>query len=540
MDLNELGKQPIPGDKPAGQDVRYEESFDALQAEIDKLSIATTEGEGIDWDRVVQLSQTILAEKSKNIQVAAYLAVALTQTRGVDGLATGLTILEDLVENFWETMYPPKKRKRGRFNAVTWFRERVESYLESYAGDTVPADQMQAAQDALAGLDQALAAQDDDAPILSELRDYLSRLPVEEPPAEAESEPEAEGEKPAEQAAPKPEPSPAAEQPAPRAAPPARPAPPAPQPAASAAPEQPASQADVAAVVEAGLSELARAADYLIANDPANPQGYRLNRVAAWLTVDQAPMSDGKQTQLPAPDEMIMSAILGNFQSGRYENAVAGAESRVRQYLFWLDLSRITAQSLEQLGGRHQKAAETVALDTALFVHRLPGIERLTFQDGTPFADKDTRAWLKGVALGGGDSAAPQSGGDDDAEVARQAAEIQKMIRDQKAADGLKLAAEALSRVGGKKRFLWNINLARIMPLCGRPELARAYVDDILADIERFQLERWDPPLALAGYGAVFEVLSEEEDEAEQKRAQDALAKMARIDPSAAFSINSS
>lgn len=119
MKVRELGQNPISPDNPSGNDAHYEPEFEQLQQEIDKLSIVSAAGDSTDWKKVTSLSVTILSEKSKDLLVAVYLVTGLTKTHGFEGFAVGVAFLKDLVENFWETMYPPKRRMRGRLNALS-------------------------------------------------------------------------------------------------------------------------------------------------------------------------------------------------------------------------------------------------------------------------------------------------------------------------------------------------------------------------------------------------------------------------------------
>ena len=130
MDLLSLGKDPINPDQPAGSDVRYEPEFEKLQAETDKLSSPSSSG-GIDWEKVSDMAALILAEKSKDLLVASFLAVSQVHTRQTEGLAVGVTVMHDLVENFWDTLFPPKKRMRGRLGAIEWWIEKTESALKA-------------------------------------------------------------------------------------------------------------------------------------------------------------------------------------------------------------------------------------------------------------------------------------------------------------------------------------------------------------------------------------------------------------------------
>ena len=100
---------PIPGDSPAGADLRYDPVFEqireARRAE-DPLGAVEGEPKQPDWEQVRDLSAEALAAKSKDLQIAAWLTEALIHTGGFDGFAAGLRVLTGLLEEYWETVYP--------------------------------------------------------------------------------------------------------------------------------------------------------------------------------------------------------------------------------------------------------------------------------------------------------------------------------------------------------------------------------------------------------------------------------------------------
>ncbi|HDD45374.1 MAG TPA: type VI secretion system protein TssA, partial [Candidatus Desulfofervidus auxilii] len=128
MELEILGKSPIESNPPCGLDVRYEPEFEELQNEIDKLSSPT--GGTIEWSKVLELSSKILTEKSKDLLVTSYLCTALVELKGIEGFVKGLKIYKDMIENFWENLFPPKKRLRGRIRAIEWWIEKVGNSLK--------------------------------------------------------------------------------------------------------------------------------------------------------------------------------------------------------------------------------------------------------------------------------------------------------------------------------------------------------------------------------------------------------------------------
>ena len=76
MDAVALGRDPIPGESPAGFDAKFEPEYEAVLAEISKLGSAT-QAEPLSWSKVEEQAESILAGKSKDILMAAYLGVAL-------------------------------------------------------------------------------------------------------------------------------------------------------------------------------------------------------------------------------------------------------------------------------------------------------------------------------------------------------------------------------------------------------------------------------------------------------------------------------
>ncbi len=110
---------PIPGDSPAGLSLRDDFSPGSPYYAIkDARSVARAversmlwgtdeaSGDRADWRPVVDLGVAILAEQSKDLEVASWLTEALVRRHGYAGLRDGFHLLHGLVENFWENLYP--------------------------------------------------------------------------------------------------------------------------------------------------------------------------------------------------------------------------------------------------------------------------------------------------------------------------------------------------------------------------------------------------------------------------------------------------
>lgn len=102
--------KPIPGENPSGQNVRYT-IYDRIQEarreeEGTSLGIWSRELKKADPGLVIKIASDVLSSQSKDLQVAAWLTEAWVVREGLPGLEKGLKLIEALLVNFWETLYP--------------------------------------------------------------------------------------------------------------------------------------------------------------------------------------------------------------------------------------------------------------------------------------------------------------------------------------------------------------------------------------------------------------------------------------------------
>jgi len=102
---------PIPGEKPCGEDLRYTPIYDKIkEARREEEEVQEgewrTEGKKADYPQVVKLAVEALSTKTKDLQIAVWLTEALLRTEGFAGLKQGLDLLQGLVGTFWDGLYP--------------------------------------------------------------------------------------------------------------------------------------------------------------------------------------------------------------------------------------------------------------------------------------------------------------------------------------------------------------------------------------------------------------------------------------------------
>ena len=110
IDLEKL-LTPIEGENPAGENLRYTPTYDAIKEarrEEDDLDRGEWDREvkTADWEAVRQIAIEALTEKTKDIQIAVWLIEALIKIEGFPGLESGLELLSGLMETFWDNVYP--------------------------------------------------------------------------------------------------------------------------------------------------------------------------------------------------------------------------------------------------------------------------------------------------------------------------------------------------------------------------------------------------------------------------------------------------
>ena len=110
IDVESLLSEVRP-DAPCGEDLSYDNSFLALEGMLRPQSaggvVAGVEekAEEPNW-REVRDSSIELLQRSKDLWVAMYLALAELKLDGIAGLRGGLALLQGLLERYWEHLYP--------------------------------------------------------------------------------------------------------------------------------------------------------------------------------------------------------------------------------------------------------------------------------------------------------------------------------------------------------------------------------------------------------------------------------------------------
>jgi type VI secretion system protein ImpA len=135
--------KPLPGDEPTGTSVRYDPVIAEIRIarESDDPSLPQGEWERplkkADWSLVASLCSQTLSERSKDLQIAAWLSEAWIHLYQVDGLRAGVRLIQGLLDIYWEGVHP-RQSEDGDFDArvapLAWMNESIPLTLRLHVG----------------------------------------------------------------------------------------------------------------------------------------------------------------------------------------------------------------------------------------------------------------------------------------------------------------------------------------------------------------------------------------------------------------------
>ncbi len=109
LDFDQLLSEVSP-DNPAGEDLEYDPAFIALQNLTAKKSEGAIESpeketDQVDWG-AVRRGVLELMTRTRDLRLAVLLTRSLVASEGLSGLAQGLTLIHQLMDRFWDSLYP--------------------------------------------------------------------------------------------------------------------------------------------------------------------------------------------------------------------------------------------------------------------------------------------------------------------------------------------------------------------------------------------------------------------------------------------------
>lgn len=445
----------INENEPTGEDPGYDDDFQRIREEVNKLS-------GIDTGLICQLAEKLLTGTCKDLRVITFYVWARLHQDGESGLAQGLELLAAMLAQFGTRLHP--QRERSRKSALEWLgSSRVTDSLSLFP--EVDMSVMQRITAALLLAVQTLQTFAEDArPDLARLYQALDNRLVQSggtnslvPQTSREEN----------------------------------------------ATTVPALSAPVMNAVTSGRDLLDQAkvlAKYLRDQPGGWLAGHHLLKSVRWDTLAELPPLDASgRTRLVPPKPDNRAHLKRLYLQKSWSELLEHTDTLLAQGVnhLWLDVQWYTWQALVKLDNDSVRA-DILCRDLEGLLARLPGLEALAFNDGTPFADEVTLNWIKENVLD------DMPGWKDEPVTATVSSSDDVLMLEPEVlakadSEGIEAALSWLQVQPGytssRERWLMRLLMARVSEQYGKNEMALHLLGELDVSARELTLEQWAPKL---------------------------------------------
>ncbi|MCX8959048.1 type VI secretion system protein TssA [Erwinia psidii] len=451
---------PLAAGNGAGDDPTYEDDFQLMREEINKLS-------GTDTDLLCRLAKQVVTHQARDIRVVTWYIYARLQREGDSGLADGLTLLIAMLKQAGQHCHP--LRSNARLTALEWLNSNKVLDAFSRWPDVTREDTARTAA-ALCLLEEVLTKMSDSdqpsfAGLLRALETRLAGAGGLDTPVAASHQEET----------------------------------------TDVGTSAFSGSAVPAATAVKSEVELVRQLRVLSGWVVEQPQGWlaahRMMKAARWDLVTQLPALDASgRTRLLPPKPDYRAQLKRLYLQQSWTELIEQVDVMFTEggNRFWLDLQWYLWQSLSRAGAPWEFWADYVLSDLKLLLKRLPGLETLAWNDGTPLADEVTLGWIaekvNNDMPGFANEPAMSTGGQADDILSLETEAMEKGD-----SEGPEAALGWLQSRPGmdspRSRWLLRLLMTRVAEQYGRNELALHLLGELTASAPQLTLSDWEPGL---------------------------------------------
>lgn len=446
---------PLSESLPCGVDYKYEDSFLAIEAEIDKTN-SMLEGVSTDWNEVAKASLELLENYSKDTKVFCWWAYAKWKSQSVSGLQEALSLFNTLLTTYEDKLFP--KSTKVKISSLNWLEELLNEEIIDERGSLKASIDPEAFLNIFKELEEKFSLTvKDEVAVFRKLRSALERE-VKSKEIEATATPTVTTN---------------------------------PQSVGTELSEI-GSDADAAKVLRSFKKQAGLLHNYYRGQDSSDIRSVRLVRLLSWFEIDSLPVDEDGKTPLNPPSEMSTNGIDDLIAEEKLDEALDSLESLLTLSPFWLEGHLMAFNLLTQMG--HEACALEVKNALVSFVKADEKILELSFKDTTPFASIKLKQWL-GESMGEASIAVVGENSEDDREEVIEKAYALAKKKRIKEAMGLLQVNYGLA-VSKEDKFHWRLAKAEVAAEFGKIDVAKALLEDLKRDIDRYNLDEWKPELA--------------------------------------------
>ena len=445
---------PISATHPTGEDPGYDDDVQRIREEVNKLS-------GIDTARITSLTEQLLTDVTKDIRVMTFYLWARLHQQGEMGLAEGLELLAAALRRYGNALHP--QRPRSRQAALTWLGSgRMLDSLSLWP--EVSLRSVRRICGALLLISDALDEEEKPLllPLVRALETRLAQHGVESNTTALH----------------------AAHQ-------------------ALSADTQSTPVSAALAPVNSGeaLKSQAKLLAKFMREQPGGwLSAHHLMKSVRWDTLSQLPALDGSgNTRLLAPKPDQRAHLKRLYLQQSWLELLELTDTLFSQAInhLWLDLQWYASEAISR-SGMDSSLVTIIEQDLNGLLLRLPGLEVLTFSDGTPFADEVTLNWISQRVRNEPGYPEPETlfaGSPVDSDVLSYESEALEKAE----TEGIETALLWLQQRPGvhavREQWLLRLIMARLCEQFGRQEMALHLLGELHAQAATLTLSQWSPEL---------------------------------------------
>jgi type VI secretion system protein ImpA len=296
------------------------------------------------------------------------------------------------------------------------------------------------------------------------------------------------------------------------------------------------------------IRKVAEAAAYLRRREPTSPASYLMLRGLRWGEL-RAAIDLADPTRLEAPPTELRRHLKRLLLEKKYEQLLESAESAMALPCSraWLDLQRFVVEACDALGSGYEAISRAIRSELKALVSDIPQLLDATLMDETPVANAETRAWLMSLVQGTSEPAAAAetplrtSAGSNGlgsrwpgqaTDAYTSALQYLREGQERKAFEILQ--QDIAHKRSGRERFRRRMQLVEICASTNKGNVAQPILDDLAAAIETHKLDEWEDPGVVAGALATIMKLSTKV-QADKAQQQKLFERICRLDPAQAL-----
>ena len=384
--------QPVSLEAPCGEDLRYDPFYEDIEIILTNQN-SLYASSAVNWASLIPKIEHLLITRTKDITLLCWLCFARFNTEGIIGLNTSLHALLHITKQYWDDCFP--RRLKSKIAAIQWLVSQLESQLSVIDQVVYDHEQLSSLLFYLQSLDEQLKNQYSPEqsiffPMIGQIKKIISTTQskqTEKPQITDEVAGSASSIK---------------EIPLPtrvigeRGKPTVQ---------ASIRKQIEVHRLDIVQTEQDAISlhrQIKKASGNLTAywmnQDRTDSRSYLLNRAIAWLALNKSPEHNTAFQTKIKPVSITQQDLFKTLDlQKKYDALLCELEKTITNKPLWLTGYYLSWKCLQQLN-YVDLATEHAALLQFLIL-RLPDLVQLKFDDNTPFADKDTKVWIKHTVL---------------------------------------------------------------------------------------------------------------------------------------------